>query len=178
MGHRETNRALHKAYLELRSIARELDPERPVTYAENHLKRARRQHTVALPDIWGVNFTNSRYWMTPVRSGRTENVLVSECGNHTESIRGDDRQELMQVAVIERDWELMADRRFVAGHTIWCLADYATEHRKRFVRRPGLLARAACRPKMAAELFRARYTERPFVSLHITEPGPAAPPTR
>jgi hypothetical protein len=33
-------------------------------------------------------------------------------------------------------------------------------------------------PKMAAELFRARYSKRPFVSLHITAPGPQTAATR
>ncbi len=31
---------------------------------------------------------------------------------------------------------------------------------------------------MAAELFRARYSKRPFVSLHVTAPGPQTNPTR
>jgi beta-galactosidase len=45
-----------KAYLEMREIARELDPGRPVTYAENHLYRARREKTIGIPDIWSINY--------------------------------------------------------------------------------------------------------------------------
>ncbi len=63
--------------------------------------------------------------------------------------------------------ELMADRPYLAGHAVWSFTDYATEHRKRFRRQPGLFD-AWRRPKMAAELFRARYAEEPFVSLFVT----------
>lgn len=165
-----------KAYLELREIARELDPKRPTTYAENHLYRARRERAVGIPDVWGVNYELD-ILEEACSSSRLENVVVSECCNHPESVRGDDGQELIQLAAIETDWERMADLPFVAGHAIWCLSDYATEHRNRFRRFPGLLD-AWRWPKMAAELFRARYSKRPFVSLHITEPGPHVPPTR
>jgi beta-galactosidase len=165
-----------KAYLELRSIARELDPERPVIYAENHLYRARRERTVGIPDVWGVNYELDAL-ETGYSSSRLENVVVSECCNHPQSVRGDDQEELLQVATVENDWERMAEVPYVAGHAVWCLADYATEHRGRFRRLPGLCD-AWRRPKMAAELFRARFSERPFVSLFVTTPGPAAAPSR
>jgi len=165
-----------KAYLELRAIAGELDPRRPVSYAENHLYRARRERTVGIPDVWGVNYELD-VLEEACSSSRLENVVVSECCNHAESIRGQDDRELVQLAVIEREWERMADLPFVAGHAVWCFSDYATEHRSRFRRLPGLFD-AWRWPKMAAELFRARYSKRPFVSLHITEPGPHSPPNR
>jgi len=124
-----------KVYVELKDIAGKLDPGRPVTYAENHLYRARRQHTVGIPDVWAVNYEL-------------------------------DMQELTQVATLEREWELMMDRPYLAGHAVWSLTDYATEHRRRFRRQTGLFD-AWRRPKMAAELFRARYAEEPFVSLFV-----------
>ncbi len=122
-----------KAYLELRAIARELDPQRPVTYAENHLHRARRERTIGVPDVWSVNYELD-VLEESCASSRLQNVVVSECCNHPESIRGDDDQELIQLAAIEREWEQMADLPFVAGHTVWCFTDYATEHRNRFRR--------------------------------------------
>jgi beta-galactosidase len=165
-----------KAYLDLRAIARELDPQRPVTYAENHLHRARRERTIGIPDVWGVNYELD-VLEESCASSRLENVVVSECCNHPDSFRGDDDHELLQLVAVERDWEQMADLPFVAGHAVWCFADYATEHRERFRRLPGLFD-AWRWPKMAADLFRARYAKRPFVSLHITAPGPQATPTR
>jgi len=154
-----------KAYLELREIARELDPGRPVTYAENHLHRARRQHTVGIPDVWAVNYELERLEEARDASG-LRTVVLSECCNHPTSVKGDDREELIQVATLEREWEQMMDRPYLAGHAVWSMADYATEHRGRCRRLAGLLD-AWRRPKMAAELFRARYAEAPFISLFV-----------
>jgi len=165
-----------KAYLELRGIARELDPGRPVTYAENHLYRARRKRTISIPDVWGVNYELDA--LDEARSSsRLENVVLSECCNHPTSVKGNDAEELTQVATIEQEWEMMADRPYLAGHAVWSFTDYATEHRLRFRRLTGLLD-AWRRPKMAAELFRARYGSEPFIALFITPPGPEAPPSR
>ena len=165
-----------KAYLELRSAVRELDPGRPVTYAENHFYRARRQRTLGIPDVWGIN-----YEINAAEAGagscRLENVVFSEYANYSQSFKGDDLGELTQVAILEHEWEQFADLPFVAGHAVWCFADYATEYRRRFRNCNGLHD-AWRRPKMAAELFRARYASRPFVSLFVTGPGPTAEPTR
>ena len=155
-----------KAYLELSEIARELDPARPVTYAENHLYRARREETVGIPDVWSVN-----YELEVLEEARDacvlRNVIVAECCNYPKSVKGNDGAELTQVATLEYEWKLMADRPFVAGHAVWSFTDYATEHRKRHRRQAGLFD-AWRRPKMAAELFRARYGEEPFISLFVT----------
>jgi hypothetical protein len=154
-----------RAYVELREIARKLDPARPVTYAENHIYRARREHTVGIPDVWGVNYELEM--LEEARdASRLRNVVLSECCNHPTSVKGDDREELTQVETLEREWELMMDRPYLAGHAVWSLTDYATEHRRRFRRQTGLFD-AWRRPKMAAELFRARYAEEPFVSLFV-----------
>ena len=155
-----------RAYVELKAIARKLDPGRPVTYAENHLYRARREHTVGIPDVWGVNY-ELEVLEEACDASRLRNVILSECCNHPTSVKGDDREELTQVATLEREWELMMDRPYLAGHAVWSLTDYATEHRRRFRRQTGLFD-AWRRPKMAAELFRARYAEEPFISLFVT----------
>ncbi len=165
-----------KAYLELRSVVRELDPARPVTYAENHLYRARRQRTLGIPDVWSINYEIPAA-EAGAKSCRLENVVFSEYANCSQAFRGDDLGELTQVAILEREWEQLAGLPFVAGHAVWCFADYASEYRRRFRNCNGLHD-AWRRPKMAAELFRARYATRPFVSLFVTGPGPMAEPTR
>jgi beta-galactosidase len=163
MGNESRSRA---AFLELRDIALELDPARPVTYAENHFYRARREKTVGIPEVWGLNYELDR-----LEEGRDacslRNVVVAECCNNPHSIRGNDRAELTQVATLEYEWKIMADRPYVAGHAVWSFSDYATEYRKRYRRQTGLFD-AWRRPKMAAELFRARYAKEPFVSLFVT----------
>jgi len=154
------------AYLELREIARELDPARPVTYAENHLYRARREKTFGIPDVWSVNYELEA--LDEARDASSlRNVIISECCNNPTSVKGNDRAELTQVATLEYEWKMMADRPYLAGHAVWSFTDYATEYRKRFRRQTGLFD-AWRRPKMAAELFRARYAEEPFVSLFVT----------
>jgi hypothetical protein len=161
-----------KVFSELRGIADELDPARPVTYAENHLYRARRQHTVGIPDVWGVNYELEM--LEEARdASRLRNVVLSECCNHPTSVKGDDREELTQVETLECEWELMMDRPCLAGHAVWSLTDYATEHRRRFRRHTGVFD-AWRRPKMAAELFRARYAEEPFISLFVTRSADSA----
>ena len=154
------------AYLELREIAHELDPMRPATYAENHLYRARREKTLGIPDVWSIN-----YELEVLEEARDScglrNVIASECCNYPHSLRGDDRAELLQVATLEYEWKLIANRPYLAGHAVWAFTDYATEHRKRYRRHAGLFD-AWRQPKMAAELFRARYAGKPFVSLFVT----------
>ena len=156
-----------RAYLELREIAHGLDPSRPVTYAENNFHRARREKTVGISDVWGVNYELDVLEAARDAS-RLRNVVMSECCNHPTSIKGDDREELTQVATMEREWSQMAGRPYLAGHAVWSLTDYATEHRKRYRRFTGLFD-AWRRPKMAAELFRARYAAEPFISLFRVE---------
>ena len=73
-------------------------------------------------------------------------------------------EELTQLAVIEREWEIMDDRPSLLGHAVWSLTDYATEHRGRVRRQAGLFD-AWRQPKMAAELFRARYSDDPFITI-------------
>jgi len=156
-----------KAFLELRQIACELDSSRPVTYAENHLYRARRQKTVGIPDVWGMNYELDV--LDEAReTSRLGIVLISECCNHPTSVKGDQSEELEQLVVIEREWELMADREGLAGHAAWSFTDYATEYRDRTRRQTGLFD-AWRRPKMAAELYRARYSNEPFVALFLDE---------
>jgi len=165
-----------KAYLELRGIARDLDPERPVTYAENHIHRARREKTIGIPDVWGVNYELDV--LDEARESSALNLVVlSECCNHPTSIRGVESEELTQLAVIEHEWEIMADRPALTGHAVWSLADYATEYRNRTRRQTGLFD-AWRQPKMAAELFRARFAHRPFISLFCLESGIGAPASR
>jgi beta-galactosidase len=155
-----------KAYLELKKIARELDPARPMTYAENHLYRAKRERTTGIPDVWSINYELDVF-AEARESSFLENVIVSECCNFPLSTRGDDGAELTQVATLEYEWNLMAEKPYVAGHAVWAFTDYATEHRKRYRRQPGLFD-AWRRPKMAAELFRARFADEAFVSLFLT----------
>ncbi len=157
------------AYLELRAVVGELDAQRPVTYAENHLYRARRKKTVGIPDVWGLNYELD-VLTEACGASRLENVIVTECCKNASTVRGSDHDELVQAAVVTRDWEALAGHPFVCGYSVWSFSDYGTEHRSRYRSLSGLMD-AWRLPKMAAELFRARYGDRPFVTLFVTESG-------
>ena len=152
-----------KAYSELRSVAKALDPNRPVTYAENHFYRARRKKVLDLVDVWSIN-----YELDALEDGREaaslHNVLVSECMNFPATVRGDWDAESTQLETITRDHHRLRDKPWVAGFVIWCLADYATQHRKRYRRLPGLLD-AWGQPKLGAALIAAKQSDSPILEL-------------
>lgn len=153
-----------KAYLQLRAIARKLDPERPVTYAENHFYRAQRAKTVGLPDVWGCN-----YEFEALEQGRDAArlgcVVVSECSNYPLATRGNLPEELRQVAILEKDLARLAGKPFVAGFALWCLADYGTLRKNRYLRYSGLVD-AWRLPKPAAALLQAYQANTPVVKVY------------
>lgn len=152
-----------RAYRRLRAVAREEDPARPVTYAENHFYRARRAKTAGLPDVWGLN-----YELDQLEAGRDAAqsgcVIVSECANDPYARRGCAEDELRQVAGIQAALDALADKPYVAGFALWCFNDYATLRKQRYLRHSGVLD-AWRLPKLAAALLRARFSEAPFVKL-------------
>lgn len=164
-----------RAYRELAKIIHRLDPLRPSVYAENHLYRARRKRTIGLADVWGINYELEV--LKEARSAsRLGNVIISECCNHPHSLRGDEAAELIQLGVLERDWETMARHPWLAGYAVWCYADYATEYRHRVRRLAGLFD-AWRQPKMAAELFRARHSTEVVLALFMRKSIPPLPPS-
>jgi beta-galactosidase len=133
------NEGRHRgAYLKLYSICKDLDAGRAVTYAENHLYRARRKKTLGLPDVWGTN-----YEFDAMREGceasRMKCVVVSECSNYPHTLRGDEESEQKQLSIIEHDLDRMEKDEFVAGFALWCFNDYATLRKKRYKRYSGLV---------------------------------------
>jgi hypothetical protein len=152
-----------QAFLRLRAVARELDPARPVTYAENHFYRAARERTLGLPDVWGCN-----YEFDALEQGRDAAdrrcVVVSECSNYPPACRGALAEELRQVDNIEQDLARLADKPFVAGFALWSFADYGTLRKKRFYRCCGVVD-AWRQPKPAAALMQARYATAPVLQV-------------
>lgn len=152
-----------KAFCALRSLAKQLDPTRPVTYAENHLYRARRKKTIGIPDVWGCN-----YELDALAEGRDasrlRNVVVSECSNWPDARRGDLTAERQQVDQLASDLSRIETIPYVAGFALWCFADYATLRKSRYLRYSGVVD-AWREPKLAAFWLRARYSSVPFVKL-------------
>ena len=152
-----------KAYERLGAMARALDPGRPVTYAENHFYRARREKTTDVADVWGINY-DFEALEDGHRASRLKSVIVSECSNFPESFRGDPAKELRQVEMLEKDLAMVAGKPFVAGFALWCWNDYGTLRKGRYRRYSGIVD-AWRVPKMSAALLRAMCDDKPFVKV-------------
>ena len=154
-----------RAYLKLREIVRELDPSRPVTYAENHLYRARRKKTLGIPDVWGVNYELDAV-EEAARNCRLENVLISECANYPQACRGILEEEFAQVSLISGELDKIAAQEGVSGFALWCFNDYATLRKERFLRYSGIVD-AWRLPKMSGAFLQARFKQDPFIRVFV-----------
>jgi beta-galactosidase len=150
-----------RAYLKLRELVRDLDPTRPVTYAENHLRRAVREKTVGIADVWGVNYELEAI-DAACDASIFKNVVVSECSNYPPAVRGDLEKETEQLNLIESDLKKLEGKPHVAGFLIWCFNDYATLRKERYYRHCGIVD-AWRVPKMSAAFLKAKFTTEPFV---------------
>lgn len=164
-----------RAYGKLRDLAKRLDPDRPVTYAENHFYRARRRRTPGVPDVWGINYELDAI-PDGLTASRSQCVVVSECSNEPHTRRGDANAEKRQVLTLTRDLSRLDDCAGVAGWVIWCYNDYATLRKGRYRRFSGIVD-GWRHPKLAADWLKARYGREPHV--HISgDWGRAGPATR
>ena len=162
-----------RAYQKLRELALDVDPGRPVIYAENHHYRAVRARTLGIPDVWGLNYEWDALG-AGCEASALKNVVVSECSNCPPAVRGNLDREVEQVALIEDDLEKMKGKPEVAGFALWSFNDYATLRKGRYLRCCGLVD-AWRVPKMSAALLKAKYTTDPFVTVFGhwgTCPGP------
>ena len=152
-----------RAYITLAELVGRLDPLRPVTYAENHLYRARRNGTTGIVDIWACNYETTilRECAAASRKGAT---IVSECCNLPTALRGDTEAEMKQVEMIECELQAITDNKFNAGYLIWCMNDYAKLRKQRYRRYSGVFD--SCRvPKPARDLLKALQSPEPFIRL-------------
>jgi beta-galactosidase len=160
MGNEERSR---RAFTKLQSVVRELDPDRPTIYAENHLHRAVRCRTTGIPDVWGSNYELSLL-AEGANSSRLGAAIVTEMSNYPPARRGDLRLELEQVALIEADIGQLRVQPDAAGFALWCWNDYATMRKSRYYRNCGIVD-AWRLPKAAAWLMAALYAPHPMVRL-------------
>ena len=153
-----------KAYFELGSLVSKLDPSRPTIYAENHLYRAKREGTLGMVDVYGCNYELDVV-EEAAATAKTGTSLVSECSNVPTAVRGDPIEELRQVDTIEEDLCTIEGKRSNAGYVLWCMNDYATLRKKRYVRYCGIVDGWRM-PKAAYAFLRARQLEEPVIALY------------
>ncbi len=155
-----------RAYQLLGDLARRLDPTRPVSYAENHLHRARLNRTTGLPDVWGVNYELDRA-EDGARAARSGTALVSECvdfPSYHGAPRGVVERELGHLRAVAATLDALDRLPSLVGWAVWCLADYATMRQGQYQRHCGLFD-AWREPKLAAFLLRARLATAPFLTV-------------
>lgn len=160
-------------YLALQSIVRSLDPIRKTIYAENHIYRGRREQTLDLTDLLGVNYEMD-HLAEAIDVSKEGCVLVSECSSHPTE-RGNLEAEIAQIEKLDAAIKKMRPHAGVAGFTMWCFADYATLRKKRYKRFSGIVD-AWRQPKPAYDYFRAHFADEPSLALHgdWSESGPDA----
>lgn len=127
-----------RAFEALRKTVHALDPDRPVTYAENHLYRAKRDGTLDQVDVWGCNYELD-VLDEAADYARTGNALVTECSNTPSAERGDPAVETEQAERILNDLAQFDAKPHVAGYTLWCFNDYATFRKQRYLRFSGIV---------------------------------------
>ena len=153
-----------RAYTRLRKTIQMLDSHRPITYAENHFRRAQCKRTTKQVEVWALN-DNMDALQDAMQSSRLRNVIVSECAKSPDAKRGSLEHEVKQVHTIISDLRRALQEPFVAGFALWCLNDYATLYKKHYQCHSGVLD-AWRQNKMAADFIRARYTTEPFIRLY------------
>ena len=152
-----------RAYAKLQKTIHKLDSHRPVTYAENRFCRARCKRTLRQVDVWSLNGKMDGL-RDAMQASRMRNVIISECAKSPDANRGNLEREAEQVQTIISDLRRALHEPFVAGFALWCLNDYATLHKKHYLRHSGVHD-AWRQTKMAADFLRARYTTEPFIRL-------------
>ena len=165
------NEARHvRAYRDLKAVAIEHDPTRATIYAENHLHRAKRRRTCASADVYGLNYELEAYNEARRLSSR-QLVLISEISNMPDTAPGDAAREHEQAAFLLAQYEALKGKPGLCGFCIWCLADYATLRKKRYLRYSGVVD-AWRKPKLAASLLRALFSGEPVLDLRLAPPAP------
>jgi beta-galactosidase len=159
-----------RAYRELDAVAKEHDPTRVTIYAENHLYRARRRRTTASTDVYGLNYELEAYNEARRLSAR-QVVLVSELCNQPDTTPGDAAAEFTQAQALLAAHEAVRGKPGLAGFCYWCLADYATLRKKRYLRYSGVVD-AWRKPKLGAALLRALFSGAPVLEARVAPPGP------
>jgi len=150
------------AFDELKKVIAEEDPGRPSIYAENHQYRAKRNGTLKLPDVMGVNY-ELEVLEEACQNSANQVLLMSELSN-VPKWRGDIAGEQEQLETIEADVAAAIKYPFVAGYCLWCFADYATMRKKRY-RRPSGIFDAWRIPKLSA----SKYLGKELPSLNPAE---------
>lgn len=152
-----------KAYQVLGTLIRTLDPTRPTIYAENHIRRARREGTIGLVDVWGCNY-ELEVLDEGCEASRKKAVVVSECSNYPPAERGTLNEERAQLLILKSDIERIEKNTRTSGFAVWSFNDYPTMRKDRFIRWCGIFDSWRL-PKMAAFYLRAKYSADPFVKI-------------
>ncbi|HPA48206.1 MAG TPA: glycoside hydrolase family 2 TIM barrel-domain containing protein [bacterium] len=111
----------------LHTVAHECDPTRPTVYAENEPEEGLQLGTVHIPDVLGLNYKLPH--LAELRAMLPDKKLFSSEHTNADFCRRGDRElEDRYLTRLEADLEILAAHPFMAGGTLWCMHDYATDY--------------------------------------------------
>lgn len=156
----------------LNDVAHECDSTRSTVYAENFPEEGTRLGTVDIPDVLGLNYKFPH--LDEIRALWPDKKLFSsEHTNADMCVRGDAKEESSYIDNLQNNFEILAAHPFMAGATLWCFHDYATDYRPTWPHHFSGAVDHLRLDKEAAHLLRAWWREEPVVHIvgHWTYPG-------
>ncbi len=154
----------HEMFERLKKTAHQLDPARPVSYAENHIDLGIGEGTIFQPDVLGLNYDLEKY--DRFHSEFPDIPLINtESTNADKSLAGDLKSQLAAVEKISKDIEFVEERPYLAGICIWCFHDYGTEYEPVWPIQTSGVVTEYRDYKEAAWYLKSRWTEKPFVRI-------------
>ncbi|NQU54752.1 MAG: DUF4982 domain-containing protein [Bacteroidetes bacterium] len=153
-----------KMFEKMYKTAKELDPTRPVSYAENHIDMGIKDVTVFQPDILGLNYNLDNYDKFHEEYPNIS-ILNTECTNADKTKMGDLENQLASTFKIKKDLDFINERDFIAGACIWGFHDYGTEYRPVWPIQTSGVVDKYRNFKEAAYYLKSRWTDQPFVHI-------------
>ena len=115
-------------FRQLNQKVKNCDPTRPTIYAENKPEEGDELGTTDIPDILGLNYKIPH--LDEIRKRWPDKKLFSsEHTNADMTRRGVLDDEVFFLEKLHHDLTEIYARRYLAGSTLWCMHDYATDYR-------------------------------------------------
>jgi beta-galactosidase len=115
-------------FQQLNRLVKHLDPTRPTIYAENKPEEGDELGTTTIPDVLGLNYKIPH--LDEIRQRWPDKKLFSsEHTNADMTNRGVLDDEIFYLEKLNYDLTEIYAREFLAGSTLWCMHDYATDYR-------------------------------------------------
>lgn len=154
----------YKMFEKLNHTAKELDPNRPVSYAENHIDHGIEAGTIHQPDVLGLNYNLDKYDKFHEQYPHIP-IINTEASNADKAILGDLDSQLRATFKIEKDLDFVDQRSYISGICVWGFHDYGTNYKPVWPMQQSGVVSEYRDFKEAAYLLKARWAKDPFVKI-------------